>query len=561
MNRLSRIAFHICSAALVAAAILSPAALRAQDGPALIRQGISAYNDFDTQRALALLRRGLNPAAGPQDSLWAQGVQFLAQALFDEGQQPLMDVWVRWAIRIAPDMSIDTLNLVSGVISAFEDARAATAPGPSDAVTTTQARWPAGDPGSGPGRLQVTRPDVPVPVTILVVGRGVVAPGQSISLSAGSYEVQASADGYQPVQVTREVLPGITTVLTFDLQPVVTVVEGELSEAVRRTVLQQVTGITVYRFGVAPACGAGAIVGRDGLLITTYRAIRGADSVAVRMGARQFGEEVRVAAYDVTRDIAVLKLPLIRPDSLPLTSEITDDQYAWGFGFSDCGSPTDHRLRIATWTDRPNGRLVLRDSLEGAVIGSPLVDQEGAVVGLWTDPLAAIAAPGTETVLGDARRSIVERSLQTLAAVGGAENHRYGSVAISAAATGVVARIVPQEIWQWPALEQTAFLPLTFAGPAGRYRLELTVNGRSADPVEFTLRPGVADRLPVDLGEPVAPVQAGIERSGGGFPWIIVLLGGGGAAAAAALLLGGGDGDGDGPPATTGSITIRFRDP
>ena len=34
-----------------------------------------------------------------------------------------------------------------------------------------------------------------------------------------------------------------------------------------------------------------------------------------------------------------------------------------------------------------------------------------------------------------------------------------------------VVRIAPVEDWHWPELAQTAFAPVTFSGPAGRYQL------------------------------------------------------------------------------------------
>src|SRR6184192_1995552 len=113
----------------VCAVMTAPAGAAAQQGPALIREGIGAYNDFDPQRALPLLRRGVDPKAGPRDSLWALGVQYLAQILYEQGDETGARAWIRWAVRFAPDLKVDTLNLLSQVVAEFREARAAPAPG------------------------------------------------------------------------------------------------------------------------------------------------------------------------------------------------------------------------------------------------------------------------------------------------------------------------------------------------------------------------------------------------------------------------------------------------
>src|SRR2546426_4641551 len=147
----------VCLAA-VCAVMTAPVWAAAQQGPALIREGIGAYNDFDPQRALPLLRRGVDPKAGPRDSLWALGVQYLAQILYEQGDEAGARAWIRWAVRFGPDLKLDTLNLLSQVIAEFRAARPATAPGPDDLRAGTEWVWPSTDPGSGPGRIEV-RPE------------------------------------------------------------------------------------------------------------------------------------------------------------------------------------------------------------------------------------------------------------------------------------------------------------------------------------------------------------------------------------------------------------------
>ncbi len=203
--------------AAVCAVMTTAAGAAAQQGPALIREGIGAYNDFDPQRALPLLRRGVDPKAGPRDSLWALGVQYLAQILYEQGDEAGARAWIRWAVRFGTELKLDTLNLLSPVIAEFQNARRATAAGPEDARVRTEWVWPSTDPGSGPGRIDASADGTPASLTATVTGSGVLSP--RLSLPAGSYEIEARASGYRPAKITREVLPGITTVLVFALQP------------------------------------------------------------------------------------------------------------------------------------------------------------------------------------------------------------------------------------------------------------------------------------------------------------------------------------------------------
>src|SRR5881398_4150109 len=141
--------------AVVCVVTTGPVCAAAQQGPALIREGIGAYNDFDPQRALPLLRRGVDPKAGPRDSLWALGVQYLAQILYEQGDEGGARAWIRWAVRFGTELKLDTLNLLSPVIAEFHSARATTPAGiggrphplRADARVRTEWVWPSTDPG------------------------------------------------------------------------------------------------------------------------------------------------------------------------------------------------------------------------------------------------------------------------------------------------------------------------------------------------------------------------------------------------------------------------------
>ena len=111
----------------------------------LIRNAMQAYDDFETETALGLLKVAVNPAVGPTDSVWAAGIQLLSQMLIEEGQDSLATVWMRWAVRTAPDMRVDRVTYLPEVVAAYESARRMIGTGePGDEVTETSWEWQAG---------------------------------------------------------------------------------------------------------------------------------------------------------------------------------------------------------------------------------------------------------------------------------------------------------------------------------------------------------------------------------------------------------------------------------
>ncbi len=566
---MSRTLVRVLVTTLVLGAITAaaPSFATAQDGPTLIRQGIRAFEeDFDVPRAITLLRRGVNPMAGQQDSLWQAGVQLLAQLLFDEGDQAQSSLWARWSMRIMPTMRLDSVNLVSDVLQAFTTARAQAAAGPGDAVTQTTWTWPTGDLTGTTGTAQVRSTTVPSGLEVLVVGRGLVPIGQGLPLPAGTYEFQASAPGFGPARVTREVLPSVTTILTFNLQAAAVaaaVPDSMFPGNASAAALAQVGRLTVTRYGVPDACAAGFLAGANGLVLTTYSAIRGGDNVTANVGGRTITSGVQVAAYDVDRNIAVLKLPIPGGDSLRLAGDARDGQFVFPLAFPACGSTAaSGRTRVA---GRAGGQLNLRDTVAGADQGAPLVDQTGAVIALAGGGNRAIPIATAQSVLNDARRNAAAGAMFTPGQVARRESHIYGSAQITSSLTGASVSISPLSDHHWPELARTALLPLTYAGPMGDYSIEVRHQNRVVQNTRMTIRP--AEQVRVIVGGQVATAQStGVPQrgGGGGFPLPLLLLGGAAAAAGIVLAMGGGGSTTVTPPPTTtspGTITIGLPIP
>jgi hypothetical protein len=370
-----------------------------------------------------------------------------------------------------------------------------------------------------------------------------VDPGDQLSLPVGSHVVEASAEGYQAVRVTREVLPGITTDLTFMLKPA----PGVLTAAVEAATLRSLVRITTRRLGEA-GCATGFFAGGDGFIVTTYRSIRGAEQVAIEMAAgRRAQADVQVAAYDVKGDVAVLHSPVRAEDSLVIADTVADAEFVWAFRHPDCGEPSPARTRITTWEDRPRGLLELADGPPALEQGGPLIDQVGAVVGLGAQRGTAVPGRRAVGLLGDARRNLQAAVLLAVSDVARRERHLYGAVALESPLSNAVARVSPLESWHWPEVARTDSLPFTFSGPAGRYQVELLIGGEVRDSTEVTVQPGSADQVAL------APPR-------GGIPIAVPVLGAiAGVGALVALLAGGGGGPGgtvNGP--STGGITFTF---
>ena len=357
--------------------------------------------------------------------------------------------------------------------------------------------------------------------------------------------------------MTREVLPGVTTVLTMSLTSA-TVATTEITDILRQHTYANVVPLSVYRHTLPAACAVGAFVGRDGLALTSYRAIRGADSVGAGLPG---APRVTMAAYDVAADIAVLRVAGSAPrtDSIALASAITDGQSLWGVRLADCRTPSDARARVQQWTNRPDGALQLAEAAADATAGTIFVDRLGLIAGLWTNGASAIPAPKLTPLLDQARRATAQPSI---ADVSRRENHLYGSMAIATDVATATISVSPMETWQWETLATSGPAPLTFSGPMGRYRIVATTPDGARREQLMTIRPDALSRAVVSL----RTIAAGTEQRAtvapkrrSKLPWILGGVGGVGLLAAVALGGGGGGGGGGGTtPPGTGSISVQI---
>jgi hypothetical protein len=195
--------------AMAALCLCAVSRLAAQDArDSLIRR---AFGETDPASRLRMLVVALNPAAGPAGELWSSGVQLLAQTLLEQGRDSVAAAWLRWAIRLRPELQADTLQFPPGLAAAVDRARdfVVRTAVPEDSLVVSTWAWREQPVVDAAGRLQP--------------GAGierVTGEGAGLALAPGSYRIVVSRGAGPPATLTREVLPGITTVVEIRSQAV-----------------------------------------------------------------------------------------------------------------------------------------------------------------------------------------------------------------------------------------------------------------------------------------------------------------------------------------------------
>jgi len=174
----------------------------------LVRQ---AFSEADPSSRLRMLVRAVNPAVGPTGEAWSAGVQLFAQTLLEQGRDSVAAVWLRWAVRLKPRFQVDTLQFPPRLVAALRDARdfVLRNASPQDSAVATTWRWPAEPTLESLGRLELPSGGIE---SVAVEGVGPLMAGASVDLPAGSYWIGVLSGG-AAATLTREVLPGITTLL------------------------------------------------------------------------------------------------------------------------------------------------------------------------------------------------------------------------------------------------------------------------------------------------------------------------------------------------------------
>jgi len=361
---------------------------------ALIQQ---ARDEFDDNAGLQLLMTALDPALGPQDSLWAVAGYDLARTLLRTQQQPLAMTWMRWLARHAARWPLDRTWYPSEVQGVYDRAMAAVTAG--DTVPTTW-RWATRFDPTLRGSVEATAAGRVAPLTVTVEGTGDLPERGGLSLPPGTYTLVASADGYESARATREVLPGVATIVNFDLAPL-------LPSAIQTRVAANLVRIR-FANGADQVCRNGMLAGSDGLVLTTYGAVRGASGLRVdAFDGQETFTNVEIVATDANLDLAVLRLNTQRAEPIPAAPRIDAGQYAWSVHFAGCGAATAERIRLPQWPATPSAAVAFAPVVPADAAGAPLVDRSGLFIGLVSGPGSVIPEALTRGLLDRARRPVV----------------------------------------------------------------------------------------------------------------------------------------------------------
>lgn len=344
---------------------------KAQDRSELISQARAQTSD---SLAMDLLMRAANPDLAPRDSLWAVSVHDLALTLIGLGDEATASLLLRWSARHGADWPVDR-TLPPPVVDAYDQAVAAvqSAGNLGDPGVTTDWQWPAVFDASAAGGVTVNATDPTALLTVQIDGQGQVSAGEQRSLAPGTYEFVATAEGFEPASVSREVLPGVTTVLQFDLAPVL----PPDARAAGESALVSIR----YTVGGQQVCTTGFMGGSDGLVLTSTRALGQTSGLEVTTAAGVFSN-VSVAASDPALALSILQIDLTGQPVLAPARGVTPGDYVWSVFQPGCAPATSARSRLADWVDPPTGTVGLSVGMTTDALGGPLIDRAGRLVGV-----------------------------------------------------------------------------------------------------------------------------------------------------------------------------------
>ncbi len=423
--RLNRAGGLLAALSLLGAAAAAP--LAAQARGELIQQ---ARDEFDAARRLDLLERAANPTAGALDSLWAVGVFDIAQNLIGSGEPAAGALWLRWAARHAPQWTIDRGYYSPSTVAAYERAvpSVETEEATDSAWVSTSWRWPSAFAARANGSVSVGVTNQGVPVQVTVEGRGTVPPGASLDLEPATYQLVAEAPGYEAVRVTREVLPGATTVLQFTLPPLLPATsEARVTPAL----------VTIrYTQGGRQVCTNGLMARPNGLVLTAGSAIGQSTALEIRTAGGTF-QTASVAASDAGLGLTVLRVAATQQATLSEASGVANGTFAWSHFQTGCDNASTARTRLADWPGRPTGPVGFSPALPASAAGSPLFDRAGGLIGVVTGPDQVAPIRLAEELLARATQGTVAE-----AQVGGGGKLPWLWIGAGAAAVGVAAVVL-----------------------------------------------------------------------------------------------------------------------
>jgi hypothetical protein len=359
----------------------------------------------------------------------------LADKLVLMDQGPLASTLLRWMARHGAHLPFDPGRFEPSLVEEYNRAVSELADPDETVSTSTTWEWPQEFEIDSEGSVQATGPSHVGPVLVALEGTDPEEAGGSVSLSPGTHSLVLFAEGFEPANVIREVLPGVTTVLNPELIPV-------LPPEVRTAVAEKLVRIT-FSQGGRDVCRNGFLAGYEGFVLTSLSAVENVASLRVdAFNIQESFPEVPILATDTVRNLAVLQIPTDRGLSIPAASTATADQFVWAVHFPGCSDLTSTRTRLATWPTSPTSMAQVAIPLPADAAGSPLVNREGSLLGLVSNPEDIVPLILTQDVLDRARQqAAAQRAGQRISQEsdsGGGVPWKWVGVGAGAAAAGVV---------------------------------------------------------------------------------------------------------------------------
>lgn len=370
--------------------VLTSGAEARQDRSVLIER---ARAMADESAAIEVLLSAMDATLGPPDSLWAVAGYDMAQVLIQLDRAPLVTLWLRFIARHGAAWPIDPTWYPPGLVQAWQAIRATVMP--DDVPTAWQ--WPGRFNASAPGTIQARHSDGRTTTTHVAGQRENAA--DVLSLPPGTYDVVVSADGYEPLTLTREVLPGVATRIGVDLIPL-------LPEAARAAAVAALLRVSWIQEGTQ-RCTNGFVASDDGLVLT--RIEREAGLTAGLQITRSDGGRLgpaSIAAVDPDRGLTVLRLDSVPGPSLTAAPATTESQYAWTVHFDGCDASSTARTRVTT-PGPATALLSLAPPVPAAATGAPIVNRDGLLLGIVETPTTGIEYAEARLLLERARQRTV----------------------------------------------------------------------------------------------------------------------------------------------------------
>lgn len=354
-----------------------------------------ARNEFSDSLALDRLLEATDPTQAEPDSVWSVAVLEMAQLLVGIGNAELASVWLRWAARHGSEWPIDRTRYLPSVIEEYDAASASVAAEAGErSPAHTSWRWPPRFDAAAQGFVEVHSADPGVPLNVRIEGHDAIPGTEPTPLDPGTYELIASAEGYESATITREILPGVATVLDFELAPVLSAeAEGLVSQWLVRVDREAAEG---------RVCGTGFIAEPDGLVLTSFSVAGATDGVDVTaFGGQEIHGDVPVASSDPSRNVAALQLDG-ESGAIPRSTGVPEDRFAWAVHYIGCAAPVSTRTRLSEGTGPEERPMTLAAALPSDAVGAPLVDRRGAVLGIVTDPTHVLPISLVEDLIDEA---------------------------------------------------------------------------------------------------------------------------------------------------------------